>query len=120
MRVVDRADCVLWTGPVSSNGYGRQGHEYAHRIAWEAVHGPIPAGMQIDHLCRVRLCVNVDHLELVTQAENIRRGESPNIVTNRRQVCRAGHPYEGNRTASRNCRPCQNAWRRQRRHSGGN
>ena len=47
--------------------------QLAHRVAWEDARGPIPDGLTIDHLCRVRNCVNVEHLELVTIAENNRR-----------------------------------------------
>ena len=75
---VPSTPCTLWEGAVQSNGYGsvtngRGGSMLAHRKAWEAAHGPIPAGMTIDHLCRQKLCVNVDHLEVVTLRENVQR-----------------------------------------------
>lgn len=69
--------CVISTRCTDANGYcrqtkgGRQG--YAHRFAWEEVHGPIPEGLTIDHLCRVKTCIAVEHMELVTRAENTRR-----------------------------------------------
>ena len=50
---------------------------YAHRWAWEQAKGPIPKGLVVDHLCRVRWCCNPDHMELVTNRENILRGISP-------------------------------------------
>lgn len=72
-----RTDCTIWTGAVNSKGYGCfavGGVSYlAHRLAYEDVRGPIADGMTIDHMCRVRNCVNVDHLEVVTVAENNRR-----------------------------------------------
>jgi len=72
--------CIEWTRNMR-NGYGRRyvkingkpKYRSAHLLAWEEVHGPIPKGMQIDHLCRNTFCVNVDHLEMVDQAENKRR-----------------------------------------------
>lgn len=71
--------CWLWTG-CRSNGYGQIGMDgrmmLAHRLAYELIIGPIPTGLHIDHLCRTPLCVNPAHLEPVTPAENIRRGDN--------------------------------------------
>lgn len=76
---VNRTDsCWIWSGAIHGNGYGvfrwngRNGQ--AHRFSYEAHKGAIPVGLVIDHLCRVRNCVNPDHLEAVTQGENLRRG----------------------------------------------
>lgn len=70
--------CHEWTRTLQSSGYaaiydGHSGAEQAHRVAWELANGPIPDGLEVDHLCRVRHCVNPEHLEPVTRAENIRR-----------------------------------------------
>jgi len=76
---VDRGGaCWLWTGALYVNGYGAfRGPDgrtiRAHRFAYERVVGPIPEGLDLDHLCRVRACVNPAHLEPVTRAENLRR-----------------------------------------------
>jgi len=70
--------CWLWEGPVHSAGYGRflggDDQWLAHRWAFEYHHSlEIPSGLVLDHLCEVKLCVNPDHLEVVTQQENVRR-----------------------------------------------
>lgn len=70
--------CLAFAGALR-NGYSVVGVapgriEYGHRIVWESERGPIPAGMVIDHLCMNRACINIDHLDLVTRAENNRRG----------------------------------------------
>lgn len=72
-----RTDCLVWHGAQNSKGYGcfavNGSTQLAHRLAWEDARGPIPEGMTIDHLCRNRSCVNVEHMEVVTRAENNRR-----------------------------------------------
>lgn len=70
-------DCWLWTGARNSRGYGQWGvngrSRSVHRVAYEALVGPIPDGLTIDHLCSNKLCVNPEHLEPVTGAENTAR-----------------------------------------------
>lgn len=78
-RLIIQADgCVIWTGQKFPTGYGSinaaNGRTaYVHRLVYEMFVGPIPAGYQIDHLCRVRACASPAHLEAVTQRENLRR-----------------------------------------------
>ena len=92
-KVDKTGNCWLWTAKTESNGYGRVkfgGKSYgAHRLAYEWVKGEIPQGLSIDHLCRVRNCVNPDHLEAVTHQENQRRAKYLTIH------CPSGHPYSG-------------------------
>jgi HNH endonuclease len=67
--------CWVWLRASSNKGYGVYGHDArpAHVVYYEHVRGPVPTGMELDHLCRVRACVNPEHLEPVSRAENARR-----------------------------------------------
>ena len=66
--------CWLWAGADNGEGYGKFRGKYAHRLSYERHKGPIPDGLHLDHLCRMPCCINPDHLEPVTNAENARRG----------------------------------------------
>lgn len=119
--------CWLWTAAIDDKGYGsftkpgeRQKRLKAHRFAYEMLRGPIPAGLELDHLCRVRNCVNPDHLEPVTHAVNMQR--SPHLPTagnpgpaaawqRNKTHCAKGHPYDETNTGRRPnghryCRAC--------------
>jgi hypothetical protein len=81
---VDENGCWLFTGWTNTKGYGmiRDGARMriAHRVFYERTKGPIPEGMQLDHLCRVPACVNPAHLEPVTNTQNARRGRKPKLT----------------------------------------
>jgi HNH endonuclease len=78
---VNKTDsCWLWIAAVTHDGYGRfklnKTHVLSHRFAYEQIKGTIPKGMQLDHLCKIKHCLNPEHLEPVTPQENSKRGNS--------------------------------------------
>lgn len=122
-RVVVSDGCWLWSGPQAGKGYGvmsisKHRLVYVHRLAYETANGPVPEGLEIDHLCNTRLCVRLDHLEAVTHVENVRRANE------RRTHCKSGHEFSPANTyvwkdGSRKCRACDRdraraAWNRKK------
>ena len=94
-------ECWNWLAKKDRFGYGKfwfNGLEIcAHRFSYEFLKGAIPKGLTLDHLCRVKSCVNPDHLEAVTIKENIRRGNGVAGKNFRKTFCIRGHPLvEGN------------------------
>lgn len=123
-HVEAEGECLVWTG-ATVDGYGKlnRGGKYhlAHRYHWEAERGPVPDGLELDHLCRNRRCVNLDHLEPVTGKVNTLRGEGPTAVNARREECVNGHAFTPENTyvapgsGQRKCRACMAAIRARRK-----
>lgn len=120
--------CWEWTAVRNSFGYGvihrlDAGSRLAHRVLFEAMVGPVPDGMDLDHLCRNRGCVRPSHLEIVSRRVNIMRGEMPQILKERGQAkthCPAGHSYADQeryrrKDGSRRCMECERIAARARR-----
>lgn len=117
--------CWLWTGYTNRGGYGviyAGAMVPAHRFAYELLVGPIPDGLVIDHLCRTKACVNPDHLEPVTQGENVRRGLGAGSQYQPKSDCVNGHPFTDDNTVIAHngqqrclkCRAAEQARRQQR------
>ncbi len=123
MECVQRSPngCLLWTGEIIRNGYGRffvrknskkKIRPMAHRWIFEYLKGPIPEGLELDHLCRTRACVEVNHLEPVTSRVNVLRGETEAARNKAKTHCKHGHPLSGDNLfydsqGYRQCRICQ-------------
>lgn len=102
--------CMYLPRKPQRNGYAYIAGGLAHRKIYEAIIGPIPAGLNIDHLCRNRACVNPWHMEPVTQHVNVMRGSSPWAKHAKATHCPSGHAYDEENTylyrGSRYCRTC--------------
>ena len=125
VEVIPFVECWLWTGTVNAKGYGIiiiQGRaNIVHKVALTMRGVVIPEGMQVDHLCRVRNCVNPRHLEVVTGWVNRLRGFSPPAINAKRTYCVHGHEFteaniriaNGTRRKCKTCdwmnRPCNQA-----------
>lgn len=122
--------CWLWRGGLRYDGYAQISVSpgkirRVHRVAYELLRGPIPAGLVLDHLCRVPACWNPDHLEPVTDRVNLLRGTGWSARNASRTHCPTGHEYTEQNTyvwrGRRRCRPCNVAahkrWRTKKREA---
>jgi hypothetical protein len=114
LNIERHGECWEWTLSTQRNGYGQISHNgkriQAHRYAYQLRFGPVPEGLVLDHLCRNKRCVNPEHLEPVTNRENILRGESPIAIRARTNHCKRGHELTAeNIILVRVCRVCSRA-----------
>lgn len=114
--VEDENGCWVWGRSITDKGYGTITGEgganlKAHRVAYELTRGPIPTGLELDHLCRNRACINPEHLEPVSHRENVLRGMAPTSANAVKTHCPRGHEYDAKNTrqtntGGRRCRAC--------------
>jgi HNH endonuclease len=112
--------CLIWLGPLNKGGYGSvhypgQTKMNAHRAAYLIARGPIPPKLEPDHLCRLRCCIEPNHLELVTRSVNLKRGNVGADIAAAQRIkthCPQGHAYEGHNLyrdprGGRGCMECR-------------
>jgi hypothetical protein len=121
-KLVTVDDCWEFAGCRIDGGYGRIRDDdgrlmLAHVAMYEAIVGPVPGGLELDHLCRNPPCCRPDHLEPVTHAENVRRGESLTNTNAAKEACPKGHPYDWVDGGARRCRQCRNERKRSARRA---
>ena len=132
-RIIKTETCWIWTGRTNAGNYGVFAWDYgrkadgsrdsrimAHRLVYELMVGYIPDGLLLDHLCRNHRCVNPAHLEVVTNGENVLRGQGFSAVNARKTHCVRGHEFSGDNLrikpdGSRNCRLCNAEYLRRKR-----
>lgn len=129
-KVEKTETCWLWIACLNRDGYGLFGFERkvwrAHRLVYTKLVSPIPSGLEIDHLCRARACVNPAHLEAVKHHENVRRGELKNVKGGK-LFCEKGHAFTPENTylnthagqLRRRCKLCKSNYQKKRNASRG-
>lgn len=115
IKIID-SGCWLWLGSINKvTGYGYIGYREngkqkmssAHRYAYTIFRGQIPQGLVLDHKCNIKQCVNPNHLEAVTQYENLKRAGFYSSINKSKQKCPRGHPYSNPNDSHRICKICK-------------
>jgi len=118
---INTNECLLYAGSINTDGYGiilSGGKQYrVHRVMYENYTGKNIDGLYSDHLCRVRSCINPDHIEPVDNVTNIMRGEAPSAKNARKTHCNKGHDLTSDNIHVRNngwriCKACHADWQR--------
>lgn len=125
-RVNKTDGCWTWTGPLNSGKYGlffwKIRNWQAHRFIFEVTHGPIPSNKVVDHLCNNPSCVRLEHLQLLSNRENVLRGRGISAVHARKTHCIRGHEFNEQNTmwnrGKRNCKTCHRERHRRNPPSG--
>jgi putative hemolysin len=120
--------CWLWLSTLDRDGYGQLNRRYktykAHRFAYTVLRGPVPDGMVLDHICRVRSCVNPDHLRPVTHAENVLVNSNGLGAINKAKIncgkCGGVLTVTRHKQGRRGCRPCEREYLNNRRRAKRN
>ena len=119
--------CWLWMNYLNAAGYGQiyalrkngtKASRAAYKVGYELYKGPVPDGLELDHKCKQRSCVNPDHLEPVTRTVNVLRSDWPSAINSRKNQCGRGHEYVGENyyikstkgRRRRICRLCNRFW----------
>ena len=114
LEPITESGCLIWP-IITKMGYGVVSHNgkqhLVHRLLYECLVGKIPLDMCLDHMCRVRCCVNVAHLEVVTIKTNVLRGKGLAAINSKKTHCVSGHPLSGNNLrkykSERSCIECR-------------
>lgn len=116
--MINQDECLIYAGYIDNRGYGRiyvKGlgkRQVVHRALYEAVNGDVPEGLVLDHLCKNKACINLEHLEVVTHRENTLRADSRAGINARRTHCKNGHKFTPENTktvisaSGYQCRAC--------------